>query len=116
MRPQQPRRTVAVARHADHSGAAHARVHLEPVLLQTLGDRRGPVLLVGQLRMLMQGAAERLRSSRRSSRPDSAADADDDMAAMPPLEAWSSHIAYQSPPNRPELSEDRASRRSEPGG
>jgi hypothetical protein len=36
-------------------------VHLEPVLPQTLGDcRRGAVLLVGQLGVLMQEAVELL--------------------------------------------------------
>ena len=61
VRPQQHRGTVAVAQHTDHAGAAHPLVHLEPGLLQPLGDRRrGPVLLVGQLRVLMQGAVELL--------------------------------------------------------
>ena len=59
VRPQQHRGAVAVAQHTDDAGAAYPLVHLEPGLAQPLGDRRrGPPLLVGQLRVPVQVAVE----------------------------------------------------------
>ena len=61
--PQQHGGAVTVGQDPDHPGAADARVHLETGLTQPLGDRgRGAVFLVGQLRVLVQGAVKILLS------------------------------------------------------